>query len=218
MKNKEQKPVKNKFVTDSGLDYDESTKKWNVEAHIEIDLPEDETSLGFGRSITPAAFRRMVGDKLIALKKAFIKSGQGNSAEALMEYLNNQRCAVEFGKESILRVLAQKDCTGLRFTFCHNDLGDESIIVSGLMEEDVDETVNGKPQKRRTCMVHKDVYRKQNLGKTPSTMMPFDDEKGVGKSYGDFVKESGIKLQELMGGDEEEVRFKFTAEVFGLTD
>lgn len=219
MKKENQNPPKNKFVTDSGLDYNETTKEWNVNAHIEIDLPEDETSLGYGRSITPAAFRRMVGNKLIALKKAFLKSGPDQSPDALKQYLNDQRCAVEFGKESILRVLSQKDCTGLRFTFCHNDIGEESIIVSGLMEEEVEETINGTLQRRkRTCMVRKDVYRRQQPSQKTNVPMPFDDEKGVGKSYYEFVRESGITLKELMQEDEEQIRFKFTAQVFGLKD
>jgi hypothetical protein len=206
---------KNKFVTDSALHYDSKTG-WNTNFHMEINLPDDDTSIGFGRSITPGAFRKMVGDKLIALKNAYQKLNPQPDEIALQGYLNEQKCAVEFGRESILRVLSQKDCIGLRFTFCLNDEGKESIIVSGLTEEEVEENINGKPQKRRrTCMIGRDVYRADNLGK-PGLIMPFDDEKGVGKSYGDFVNESEISMAELLKGDEQKVTMKFTNHVLGL--
>jgi len=192
-------PTKNKFVTDSGLDYD--GQKWNTNTHIEIGLPSDDAPFGFGRSITPRAFRKMIGDKLLKIKTDFSRSGTSQSSEELKLFLNSQKCSVEFGKETILRVLSQKDCIGLRFTFCLNDKEEDSIIVSGLVE-----------QEGQTFILNKEAYKNENLNNPITT---FDDEKGVGKSYGDFVKETGISLEQLMEGDEA-ARNKIIDGVLGL--
>ena len=190
----------NKFVTDSGLDYD--GKKWNTKTHIEIDLPSDDTPPGFGRSITPRAFRKMIGDKLLKLKDEFRRSGAQQNSNELEIFLAGQKCSVDFGKESILRILSQKGCDGLRFTFCLNDQMDESIIVSAYVED-----------KGESVIINKDAYRKENLDNPITT---FDDEKGVGKSYADFVKQTGIPLEELMKGDAEKTTTKFVDGVLGL--
>lgn len=191
---------KNKFVTNSGLDYD--GKKWITDAELEIALQPDNLPSGFGRSITPGAFRKMISSKLIKLKNEFIATRPQYDSEQLKSFLNNQKCAVEFGKETILRVLSQKNCTGLRFTFCVNDVDEESIIVSGLIEE------NGK-----TSIINKEAYRTANLGTRPVTTL--DDEKGVGLSYGQFANEATIDLDDLLKGNEA-ASSKIVDNFFGL--
>ena len=112
-------------------------------------------------------------------------------------------CSIfEFGKESILRVISQKDCVGLRFTFCLNNDGEESIIISGLTIE------KGKP-----VILNKEAYKKENLDKPITT---FDDEKGVGKSYGQFAIETEINLDELMKDDDAPTTTKFVDGIIGL--
>jgi hypothetical protein len=206
---------KNKFVTESALHFD--GKKWVTNKHLEIPLPSDDSSSGYGRSITPAAFRKMVSSKLVELKNQFIKTNPEGTDTDLRSFLQNQKCSVEFGKESILRVLSQKDVVGLRFTFCLNDQLEESIIVSGLVESNEEETivVDGRQETRKkTLIFNKDAYRLENINDQQS-VTSFDDEKGVGKSYLDFLEETEISLEELIN-DEEEVIFKFTNTIFGI--
>ncbi|MCE2996209.1 MAG: hypothetical protein ACK5RG_02725 [Cyclobacteriaceae bacterium] len=208
---------KNKFVTDSALHHDGT--KWITNKHVEIPLPSDDSSSGYGRSITPAAFRKMVSSKLVELKNQFIKTNPNGTEADLRSFLQNQTCSVEFGKESILRVLSQKDVVGLRFTFCLNDQLDESIIVSGLVESNEEETilVDGKQETRKkTLIFNKDAYRLENIN-DQQNLTSFDDEKGVGKTYLDFFEETKISLEELIKDkDEEQVIFKFTNTIFGI--
>lgn len=208
--------AKNKFVTETGLDYDPGKKTWIKNLKIEVDLADDEISEGVGRSITPRAFRKMIGDKLVKLKDDYLKIGGERDEIKLMKFLSEQKCAVEFGKETLLRILAQKNAVGLRFTFCVNDVGEESVIVSGIEEiEEISTNGNVQNSTRRTTILNRDAYRKENLG-NPKVAIPMDDEKGVGKSYADFVKDTGITMQELLDGDEEKIYDDFPDKVLLL--
>ncbi len=203
LKNKKM-ATKNKFVTTSALDYDEKNKKWNRNAPMAIDLPSDDIALGFGHSITRRAFRKMVGDKLLQLKENFKKLPIEQTSVNLETYLKSQKCAVEFGKESILRVLSQENCIGLRFTFCINDKGEESVIVSGLIEED------GK-----TVMIKREYYKASEIN-IERDNVAFDEEKGVGLSYKELLDQNKISIDELMNVENEEVKTKLVDGVFGI--
>lgn len=205
--------TKNRFVTNSALHFDGTS--WIRNKHLEIPLPSDDSSSGYGRSITPAAFRKMVSGKLVKLQKQFLQQTASKSPEELTSLLKSQTCAVEFGKESVLRILSQPDVVGLRFTFCLNDLMEESIIISGLIETAEIETVivNGAQLTRnKTEIINKDAYREENLERAVTTL---DDEKGVGKTYHDFLTETGISLDELLADDDKTVN-KFTNGIFGI--
>jgi hypothetical protein len=176
---------KNKFSTKTGLDF--NGKKWTTKT-LEFDLSSDDSPDGYGRSITEKAFVKMVGNRLHKLKEHIANTGVTDDKK-VADLLHKHASSIEFGRQNVLRILSQPNCEGLRVTFCINDVGEESVILSGYEKAPENSKV--------TYMLKKEAIKNAQKAKSAAqtSMM---EEKGVGKSYRDLVSETGVLLSDFM--------------------
>lgn len=119
---------------------------------------QEETAADYGQTVTPAACRHMIDE--------LFKSDLENITEK-----GNEPYAVEFGKDSLLRILSQSGCEGIRFAFCKKPIdGTKTLVAIGI------------DSKGRAIKL--EYFTKFTLSYPPVL-----EEKGNGKSLRQYVDE-----------------------------
>lgn len=181
-----------KFVTDSAIGFNGG--KFNQNSIVELELEKEAPIKDSGALVTTAAFRQMIKQKLSLLQDELRKDPELTEA-MITEKLNNKICSVDFGKGTLLRLLSQSRCMGLRFTFCVNHENQDSIIVSGI------EFINGSidPNTGRVVGAKAIVLNYENYSlENASGSKTMDDEKGVGRNYADFFNEIQLPFSDFI--------------------
>ncbi len=119
---------------------------------------QEETAADFGQTVTPAACRHMIDE--------FFKSELENLVTK-----GHEPYAVEFGKDSLLRILSQSGCEGIRFAHCKKPTdGTKTLVAIGIDAE-------GR------------AIKLEHFTKFTLNFPPVLEEKGNGKSLQQYVDE-----------------------------
>lgn len=105
----------NTFQAD-GFDYDETTATYPPKK-LTFRLADDTTVIGTGQPITLKAARQMI-------HSYWTRERNKNNLDA--------NVSVDFGKETLLLLLARANCAGIRFYFCINQDERESLVLVGI--------------------------------------------------------------------------------------
>lgn len=183
------------FQTQAGLDIDSNAPNGlRDDAPLRHNFSQNNVIVGFGRSTTTRATRKLISHSYTEKFKTKLdkfKEKNPNATEAeykkfIIERIMPEKQAVEFGKETLLQILSQEDCIGIRFAFCMapekdtagNFIFKESILALGIKNE------SGK-----SVPVKNERFKKND---PPLDNDPIVKEKGNGKCYTDYVSEMGI--------------------------
>ena len=219
-----------KYVTETGIDVFKDPK-----TGIEILIPDqtltyilsaDDTPTGFGKTISPKAVVKMIKDRIFENVET-IKSNPENSGkndaelkQIILQDFTNARISTTFGKESLLRILSQQGCIGIRFTNCKS-LSGNSIVAVGITEGEIENTY--LPLKKE-YYVFPDVHN-TNAQRVPldPLLAPFGEEEGIGDTTATILESMGNKLEEFvddlkLGSPESIENFsnRITTKFFGL--
>ena len=108
----------------------------------------------------------------------------------------NKTAVVDFCKESILRVLGQKGCEGIRFWFAIPEIGQGvSLALQGVDDK-------GYPLQKALMKI--DFNQPQVPNSPHQSSHPKQEEKGNGKSVAEIIKENKDK-SEFIGKDKLEI-------------
>lgn len=215
-----------KYVTNNGIDViidadgKEILKDGN---HLEYILAPDNSPTGAGLTASPKATNKMISDQIYENVKEIVQRNSSKTEEeikvAIIAEFSDKHIATEFGKESLLRLLSQEGCIGIRFTTCKSLKG-RSIVAVGLIEAEENGSKISVPLK-------KEFYVEAASGQQQSSldpiMAPLSEEEGVGLTTKKVLEDMGKDLtqfvNELKLGNEESIRQfskKVTTTFFGF--
>lgn len=104
------------------------TEKYE-ERDLFFDVRNDDDVSGMGQPITAQAASAMISDYH---SKIVQDLNSIRDDEKRKEFVENTTIAVIFGKETLLRLLSQENCEGIRFYSCLNDENKPSLVLSGV--------------------------------------------------------------------------------------
>jgi hypothetical protein len=220
------------YVTNSGIDvkFDPVLMKDVLvnKQDLEYVLTPDDHPVGYGKTVTPKATTHMITEQIydnvleiVTRKENAGKSEQEIKAIIVAEFSDeNKPIATEFGKESLLRLLSQEGCIGIRFTTCKNYDGKRSIVAVGLVE---DKNTAGD---KIAVPLKKGYYMDPKLGErgTPTAVFaPLSEEEGIGSTTKKVLEDMGKNLEtfvnEIKLGEPNSIRDfskKVTTHFFGF--
>lgn len=184
------------YATKTGVDF--VNGKLVTDQPLEYNLTSDDSPVGFGKTITPRAATFMIHQKikenvqmlLDKLSKEHITSQE--QLDKINGHFSNDRIAIEFGKESLLRILAQDECIGIRFTFCKNTAQSDSIVAIGISEEKTQNQKISVPLKKAS-------FSPQSMATSILDVSnPIIEEEGVGKTTKAVIEDMGLSLDSII--------------------
>ncbi|QDK82625.1 hypothetical protein EXU85_30060 [Spirosoma sp. KCTC 42546] len=101
---------------------------------IQFNTQNDESVSGFGQPVSLAASQKMIRNFQSDLLLEFV-----NGDDETKQAVASRPIAITLGKESLLFILSQNECEGIRFYFCKNHLQSPSIIAVGVKNNIVDD-------------------------------------------------------------------------------
>ena len=213
-----------KYVTETGIDVFKDVLI--PDQTLTYILTSDDSPTGFGKTVSPRAVVKMIKDRIFENVET-IKSNPENSGkndaelkQIILQDFTNARISTTFGKESLLRILSQQGCIGIRFTNCKS-LSGNSIVAVGITEGEIENTY--LPLKKE-YYVFPDVHN-TNAQRVPldPLLAPFGEEEGIGDTTATILESMGNKLEEFvddlkLGSPESIENFsnRITTKFFGL--
>jgi hypothetical protein len=195
---------KSKYVTETGIDVvvNPTTGKEELKGDQSLIyvLSPDDSPTGAGKTISPKATVKMIKDQItenvveIITRAENVTKKEDEIKQIIINEFSTKHIATEFGKESLLRLLAQEDCVGIRFTTCKSISG-RSIIAVGLMEE------NNNNGAKISVPLKKEFYIDPELGQrgtATSEYAPLAEEEGVGLSTKKVLEDMGKNLADFV--------------------
>lgn len=123
----------------------EKDKGWIPDTPIEYKLPVPTTLdvSSYGEPITSKAAIKMIKDGKWAklrdkIQEARAAADQDQEKQMRYDRLLNTPLAVTFSREVLLFLLAQPTCAGVKFYFCTNHSGHQSLVLVGVNADNID--------------------------------------------------------------------------------
>ena len=184
-----------KTVTADGLDY--KNGKF-VKKKLTIKLAPEGSVTAAGKPITLKAVKAMTDGyllpKLDRLKQLRAKSiGKSKEEKAEEKALLESNIAVFFGKETLMLLLSQTDCEGIRFYFCRNHEKKQSLVLVGVDGAKNDLGIHSKhgsiiDRNLDINDLQEDIPADE-VGGPKSLQDYLNDNKLIGDPVGDAIKE-----------------------------
>lgn len=109
-----------------GIDFVENTF---VDKPLNLKLQSKDSPGGFGKPITLRAAKKMIDDHF----ENFFERLEAAGADQ-KDKIEKESASMIFGKETLLRILAQKGCEAIRFIPCIDREGNSSLVLLGVNE------------------------------------------------------------------------------------
>lgn len=119
------------YVTTEGVGDDLNPKQ--IFLRMERDTPDCIT--GKGSNLTKGAVKTLVID---GVWDPMLKQFSTLLSDIEKQTLLDTNLAITFGKETLLHLLSQKGCEGIRFYFCKTPTGKSSLVGVGIDADDND--------------------------------------------------------------------------------
>ncbi|MBA4145543.1 MAG: hypothetical protein C0523_07265 [Cytophaga sp.] len=130
MSKSQKSPQKNRAVMRTVVGLDPTTGEPTFEDR-EFDLNSDDDVAGGGMPMSTGFLIDRIQKYNEQRLKAFTVAKKTKNT-AVMDSIGNENVAITLGKESLMLLLAQKDCAGVRFYFCKNPYGRDSVAAVGV--------------------------------------------------------------------------------------
>lgn len=118
--------LKGQQITLQGKDFQNGSF---VDSEVKISICDDSQLTGFSRPITQDAKREMINSFIDELQNK-LKAVDAQSVE--YKGIMNQTVSVDFGKESLLLLLSQPGCEGIKFSFAKGINTQYTLVAEGL--------------------------------------------------------------------------------------
>lgn len=115
-----------RIIKATGYDYD---GRDFIETELTTTLAPNGTVTSAGEPITLKAARQMINGYLTPIIEQLSASDILPAEKAALEESN---IAVFYGKETLMLLLAQANCEGIRFYFCKNQDNKQSLVLVGI--------------------------------------------------------------------------------------
>lgn len=194
---------KSKYVTETGVDF--FNNKFHSDRTLTYDLISDDNPIGFGKTVTPRAANAMIKQRITETVEAIIKakspaiSTEAQLVEYITDKLTSDRVAIEYGRETLLRILSQEDCVGIRFANCKNSNGKNSIVAIGITSENINGKLVPVPLKKGKYLVGDiEVPTAQIATFENDPSEPLIEEEGNGSDSLTLLSNMGISVKDLL--------------------